>query len=101
MVLLDSNQFPEQMGAANTVDGLVKAPIRLPAVMYSNSMEVGKDIALIQGFLSTLGTEIQVVSRAKAKYESALEQLNELMKKRDEIRKKQLIDPMASSERSF
>lgn len=43
----------------------------------------------------------QVVSRAKAKYESALAALNELMKKRDEIRNKQLMEAIASSDRSF
>ena len=43
----------------------------------------------------------QVVSRAKAKYESALAELNDLMKKRDEIRNKQLLEAIASSDRSF
>lgn len=43
----------------------------------------------------------QVVSRAKAKYESALAALNELMKKHDEIRNKQLMEAIASSDRSF
>lgn len=43
----------------------------------------------------------QVVSRAKAKYESALAELNELMKKREEIRNKQLLEAIANSERSF
>ena len=43
----------------------------------------------------------QVVSRAKAKYESALAELNDLMNKRDEIRNKQLLEAIASSERSF
>lgn len=43
----------------------------------------------------------QVVSCAKAKYESALAELNDLMKKRDEIRNKQLLEAIASSDRSF
>lgn len=43
----------------------------------------------------------QVVSRAKAKYESELAELNDLMKKRDEIRNKQLLEAIASSDRSF
>lgn len=43
----------------------------------------------------------QVVSRAKAKYESALAKLSDLMKKRDEIRNKQLLEAIASSNRSF
>lgn len=43
----------------------------------------------------------QIVSRAKAKYESALAELNDLMKKRDEIRNKQLLEAIASSDRSF
>ena len=43
----------------------------------------------------------QVVSRAKAKYESALAELNDLMKKRDEIRNKLLLEAIASSDRSF
>lgn len=43
----------------------------------------------------------QVVSRAKAKYESALAELNDLMKKRDEIQNKQLLEAISSSDRSF
>ena len=43
----------------------------------------------------------QVVSRAKARYESALAELNDLMKKRDEIRNKLLLEAIASSDRSF
>ena len=48
-----------------------------------------------------INTQKQVVSRAKAKYESALAELNDLMKKRDEIRNKQLMEAIASSDRSF
>ena len=48
-----------------------------------------------------INEQIQVVSRAKAKYESALAELNDLMKKRDEIRNKQLLEAIASSDRSF
>ena len=43
----------------------------------------------------------QIVSKAKAKYESELATLNDLMKKRDEIRNKQLIEAIASSSHSF
>ena len=43
----------------------------------------------------------QIVSKAKAKYESELAALNDLMKKRDEIRNKQLMEALASSNRSF
>ena len=43
----------------------------------------------------------QIVSKAKAKYESELATLNDLMKKRDEIRNKQLMEAIASSNRSF
>ncbi len=43
----------------------------------------------------------QIVTRAKAKYESALAELNDLMKKREEIRNKQLLEAIANSERSF
>lgn len=43
----------------------------------------------------------QIVSRAKAKYESALAELNDLMKKREEIRNKQLLEAIANSERSY
>lgn len=43
----------------------------------------------------------QIVSKAKAKYESELATLNDLMKKRDEIRNKQLLEAIASSDRSF
>ena len=43
----------------------------------------------------------QIVSKAKAKYESELATLNDLMKKRDEIRNKQLMEAIASSNHSF
>ena len=43
----------------------------------------------------------QVVSHAKAKYESALEVLNDLMKKRDEQRTKQILAAIASSEHTY
>ena len=43
----------------------------------------------------------QIVSKAKAMYESELATLNDLMKKRDEIRNKQLMEAIASSNRSF
>ena len=43
----------------------------------------------------------QIVSCAKAKYESALEVLNDLMKKRDEIRAKQILEAIALSEHTY
>ena len=42
-----------------------------------------------------------VVSKAKDRYESELEQLNQLMKKRDELRNKELIQAIEQSNRSF
>ena len=43
----------------------------------------------------------QIVSKAKTKYEAELATLNDLLKKRDEIRNKQILEAIASSERSF
>lgn len=42
-----------------------------------------------------------VVSKAKDRYEAELEQLNQLMKKRDELRNKELLQTIAQSNRSF
>ena len=42
-----------------------------------------------------------VVSKAKDRYESELEQLNQLMKKRDELRNNELIQTIEQSNRSF
>ena len=42
-----------------------------------------------------------VVSKAKDRYEAELEQLNQLMKKRDELRNKELIQAIEHSNRSF
>ena len=42
-----------------------------------------------------------VVSKAKDRYEVELEQLNQLMKKRDELRNKELIRAIEQSNRSF
>ena len=42
-----------------------------------------------------------VVSKAKDKYEAELEQLNQLMKKRDELRNKELRQAIEHSSRSF
>ena len=42
-----------------------------------------------------------VVSKAKDRYEVELEQLNQLMKKRDELRNKELIQAIGQSNRSF
>lgn len=43
----------------------------------------------------------QVVSKAKDRYEAELEQLNQLMKKRDELRNKELLQAIQQSRRSF
>ena len=42
-----------------------------------------------------------VVSKAKDRYEAELVQLNQLMKKRDELRNKELLQAIAQSNRSF
>lgn len=42
-----------------------------------------------------------VVSKAKDKYETELCQLNQLMKKRDELRNKELFQAIEQSKRSF
>lgn len=42
-----------------------------------------------------------VVSKAKDKYEAALEELERLMKKRDELRSKELLNAFAASNKSF
>lgn len=42
-----------------------------------------------------------VVSKAKDRYEAELEQLNQLMKKRDELRNKELRQAIEHSNRSF
>lgn len=43
----------------------------------------------------------QVVSKAKDRYEAELEELNQLMKKRDELRNKELLQAIEQSKRSF
>ena len=42
-----------------------------------------------------------VVSRVKDRYEAELEELNQLMKKRDELRSKELLQAIEQSKRSF
>ena len=42
-----------------------------------------------------------VVSKAKDRYEAELEQLNQLMKNRDELRNKELLQAIEHSNRSF
>ena len=42
-----------------------------------------------------------VVSKAKDRYEAELEQLNQLMKKRDELRNIELLQAIEHSSRSF
>ena len=42
-----------------------------------------------------------VVSKAKDRYEAELEQLNQRMKKRDELRNKELLQAIEHSNRSF
>lgn len=41
------------------------------------------------------------VSKAKDRYEAELEELNHLMKKRDELRNKELLQAIEQSKRSF
>lgn len=43
----------------------------------------------------------QVVFKAKDKYDSAVAELDRLMKKRDELRQKELLEAFAHSSRSF
>lgn len=43
----------------------------------------------------------EVVSKAKDKYEAALEELEKLMKKRDELRNKELLNAYAASNKSY
>ena len=43
----------------------------------------------------------EVVSKAKDKYEAALEELEKLMKKRDEIRNKEILDAIATRSKSY
>mgnify|MGYP007083642377 FL=1 len=42
-----------------------------------------------------------VVSKVKDRYEAELEELNQLMKKRDELRSKELLQAIEQSKRSF
>ena len=42
-----------------------------------------------------------VVSKAKDRYEAELEELNQLMKNRDELRNKELLQAIEHSNRSF
>lgn len=42
-----------------------------------------------------------VVSKTKDRYEAELEQLNQLMKKRDELRNKELLQAIEQSKHSF
>ena len=43
----------------------------------------------------------EVVSKAKDKYEAALDELEKLMKKRDELRNKELLNAFAASSKSY
>ena len=42
-----------------------------------------------------------VVSKVKDRYEAELEELNQVMKKRDELRNKELLQAIEQSKRSF
>lgn len=46
-------------------------------------------------------TQKELVSKAKDKYETELDKLEKLMRKRDELRSKELMEAFANSERSF
>ncbi len=43
----------------------------------------------------------ELVSKAKDRYEAELDKLEKLMRKRDELRNKELMEAFANSERSF
>ncbi len=44
---------------------------------------------------------VEAVSKPKDRYKAELEQLNQLMKKRDELRNKELLQAIEHSNRSF
>ena len=46
-------------------------------------------------------TQKELVSKAKDRYEAELDKLEKLMRKRDELRSKELMEEFANSERSF
>ena len=46
-------------------------------------------------------TQKELVSRAKDRYEAELDKLEKLMRKRDELQSKELMEAFANSERSF
>ena len=46
-------------------------------------------------------TQKELVSKAKDRYEAELDKLEKLMRKRDELRSKELREAVANSERSF
>ena len=46
-------------------------------------------------------TQKELVLRAKDRYEAELDKLEKLMRKRDELRSKELMEAFANSERSF
>ena len=46
-------------------------------------------------------THKELVSKAKDRYEAELDKLEKLMRKRDELRSKELMEAFANSERSF
>ena len=49
----------------------------------------------------TIEQQKLVVSKVKDRYEAELEQLNQLMKKRDELRNRELLQAIEQSNRSF
>ena len=46
-------------------------------------------------------TQKELVSKAKDRYEAELDKLEKLMRKRDELRSKELMEAFANSERPF
>ena len=46
-------------------------------------------------------TQKELVSKAKDKYEAEFDNLEKLMRKRDELRSKEMMEAFANSERSF
>lgn len=43
----------------------------------------------------------EAVSRAKDKYDTSIEELNKLMQKRDELRRKELMDAFMKSDKTY
>lgn len=51
--------------------------------------------------IEKIETQKEMVSKVKDRYEAELEKLEKLMRKRDELRSKELTEAFTNSERSF